>query len=357
MKLNSGLALLASLSIALISGCGTGEASLSDAASADSITPMPVVVAAPRIADVFATYETTAKIAADAEAPVVARAEGQIVDILVEEGDLVSAGQILARLDGDRARLRMLQAKANLEKASGEYERQLSLHNRGLVSAAAFESLKYDVESLRAGYDLSQLNYEYTIIRAPINGVIALRIVKDGTHINFGDELFKITDTSMLVAYLKIPQTELAKIAPGQHAGVRVDSVPDAVFDATIARISPTIDTRNGTFRATAYLKNKDRKLAPGMFGRFSVAYEKHVDALLVPKDAVVKEDNENVVYIVQDGAAVRRPVSLGIESLGMIEIVGGLSDKEQVIVGGQTGLKDGSKVLADTRTAKVSAG
>jgi membrane fusion protein (multidrug efflux system) len=127
--------------------------------------------------------------------------------------------------------------------------------------------------------------------------------------------------------------------------------------DATIARISPTIDARNGTFRATAYMNNSGGELAPGMFGRFSIAYEKHTDALLVPKTAVVYEDSENVVYVVQDGTAVRRPVSLGIESLDMIEVLGGLSSDEQVIITGQTGLRDGSKVLAYAPETSLAAG
>jgi RND family efflux transporter MFP subunit len=128
-------------------------------------------------------------------------------------------------------------------------------------------------------------------------------------------------------------------------------------FEARIERISPTIDPRNGTFRATAYMNNADGDLAPGMFGRFSIAYEKHSDALLVPKTAVVFEDSENVVYVVRNGEAERRPVSLGIESMGNVEILGGLTSDEQVIVSGQTGLRDGSKVLAYAPETSLAAG
>ena len=130
--------------------------------------------------------------------------------------------------------------------------------------------------------------------------------------------------------------------------------MPDTVFDATVARISPTIDARTGTFRATAYLPNESEELAPGMFGKFSVAYEEHIDALMIPKAAIVFEDNENIVFVVEEGAAVRRSVSLGIEANEMIEVLGGLTNSEQVIVGGQSGLRNGSKVVADTRIASL---
>jgi membrane fusion protein, multidrug efflux system len=357
MKHQFSLALVASLLLASVSGCNTGEASPPAEEQAPVAAALPVEVATPAVEDVFATYETTAKIAADSEAPVVARAEGQIVEILVEEGDAVTAGQLLARLDGDRTRLQMLQAEANLEKATRAYDRQINLRERGLVSAASLESLKFDVESLTATHALAKLNYEYTMIRAPIAGVIASRDVKMGAHVNVNDSLFKVTDTTTLVAYLRIPQTELSKFSTGQLAGVRVDSLPGTTFTATIARISPTIDSRNGTFRATAYLKNSDRELAPGMFGRFSIAYEKHENALLVPKAAIVFEDSENVVYVVEDGAALRRPVTLGIESLDRIEILGGLGADEKVVVTGQAGLRDGAKVLAYAPDSSLAAG
>lgn len=347
MKYQTGMAFCAAFFLVSLSACGTGEASISSEPEVLAATPMPVETASPRVADIYATYETTAKIGADSEAPVIARAEGQIVEILVEEGDLVMAGQLLARLDGDRARLQMLQADVNLEKASREYERQISLSKRGLVSVASLEGLKYDVASLQATYELRRLNYEYTKITAPIAGVIASRDVKNGAHVNINDAVFMISNTNRLVAHLKIPQTELHKFSAGHLASVNVDSMPGVSYEAQIARISPTIDPRNGTFRATSYIDNVNRELAPGMFGRFTVAYEKHIAALLVPKTAIVEEDNEIVVYVVENGAAVRRPVSIGIESSEMIEILDGLTPDAQVIVSGQTGLRDGSKVLA----------
>lgn len=356
MKYPSGFTVVACLLAASLSGCNAGEASV--AAETESVAaPLPVAVVTPEIADIFATYETTAKIEADAEAPVIARAEGQIVEILVEEGDVVSQGQLLARLDGDRNRLQMLQARANLEKASRAYDRQINLRERGLVSVASLEGLKFDVELLTATYELSKLNYEYTLVRAPIDGVVASRVVKTGAHINTGDQLFGIVDTSKLVAYLKIPQTELSKFSEGHRATLHVDSIQGVPFEARIERISPTIDPRNGTFRATAYMKNADGDLAPGMFGRFSIAYEKHSNALLVPKSAVVYEDSENVVYVVTNGEAARRPVSLGIESMGNVEILDGLTSDEQVVVSGQTGLRDGSKVLAYAPETSLAAG
>jgi len=338
---------IAITSLAALTGCGVGEASDTDQDAIRAATPVPVVVAHPYRSDIYATYEATAAITSDADAPVVARVPGELVEMLVEEGDTVEAGQVLARLDGERLRLEMLAAKANLVKASKEYKRNTDLHERGLISASMFEGLEYDLAALEAAYKLSALNYDYANIRATIDGVVSAREIKPGQNINAGDVAFRITDTTELVAYLQIPQSQLPKFQAGHTARLRVASMPGVDFPASILRISPTIDTRNGTFRATVMIQNNEGKLAPGMFGNFTIAYEKHSDALVIPAEALLDEDEQATVYVVSGSKVVRRVVETGIESEGRIEILGGLSDYEEIVVVGQAGLRDGSRVLA----------
>ena len=136
-----------------LSACGVGEARVTSAEEQATVMPLPVEISSPVTTNIFATYHTTTTIASDAEAAVLARVGGEVVEILVEEGAQVSKGQILARLDGDRLRLKTLQAKANLEKVTKEYERFVRLHEKGLVSASAFEGLKFDMKARKAGYE------------------------------------------------------------------------------------------------------------------------------------------------------------------------------------------------------------
>lgn len=340
------IALIAIFTTAAI-GCGTGEARVSSVNETVLPAPLPVLVTTPETLDIFAAYRTAATLSADEEAPILARVAGQVVEILVEEGDIVQKGQILARLDGNRLRLEMLQARANLEKMSREYDRLTHLHERGLVSATTYEGLKYDREALRAVYKLKRLKYSYTDIRATISGVVSSRDINVGTNIKIGETAFTVSDTSRLVSYLNIPQTELSKFSPGHEANITVDAMPEINFRATVARISPTIDPRSGTFRATVYVDNRNGDLAPGMFGRFTIAYEKHSNALVIPLEAIVREDSETVVYVVVDGAAVRRAIRPGIQSGGKVEILSGLDKNDSIVVAGLSGLRDGSRVLA----------
>ena len=127
----------------------------------------------------------------------------------------------------DAVMLEMLAAKANLERAQKEYKRNTDLHARGLVSSAMYEGLKYDLASLTATFDLKQLNYDYSKIRATISGVVSSREIKPGENLTVGQVAFRITETSELVAYLQIPQAELAKFAAGHEATVEVASMPN----------------------------------------------------------------------------------------------------------------------------------
>jgi membrane fusion protein (multidrug efflux system) len=331
----------------VISGCGVGQASVTDTDTILAATPVPVETSTPFRSDIYATYAASASITSDADAPVTARVAGQIVEILVEEGDRVTEGQVLARLDGERVRLEMLSAKANLERAKKEYERNTDLHERGLISSSMFEGLKFDLQSLQATHDLKQLAYDHSNIRATISGVVSSRDIKSGQSLAVGQVAFRITETTELIAYLQIPQSELMKFDAGLDATVTVASMPNASFDATIVRISPTIDSRNGTFRATAIIDNTAGNLAPGMFGRFTVSYEKHSNALVIPADALLDEDEQTSVYVVENDEVTRRTIEVGIEENGRVEILGGLKENDEIVVIGHSGLRDGSKVLA----------
>ena len=341
----------------VLQGCGVGEASNPSPEEIQAGMPVPVEVALPSRMDVYAKYQATSTIASDADAPVLARVPGQVTQLMVEEGDQVERGQLLARLDGEKLRLEMLAAKANLEQAQRELARYTDLAQRGMVSASMFDGLKYDVAALEATYELKKLNFDYAEIRAPIAGVVSARNIKPGQTVAANSVAFRITDTRELVAYLQIPQTELAKIAAGQAATLRVDSMPETDFRASVARISPTIDVRNGTFRATLLVDNRRGDLAPGMFARFEISYEKHEGALMVPANAIVEEDGETTVYVVADGEVSRRNVEAGITADGRVEILSGLADDDEIVVLGHAGLRDGSKVLASNRVVESYSG
>jgi membrane fusion protein (multidrug efflux system) len=338
-----GLPALLALSVVLAAGCSNGKAKDKDPSEADAA--VPVEVQPLRRAAMLAVYSGTAPIEAHEEAEVVAKVGGEVRQIFVEEGDAVKAGQVLARLDGDRLRLEVAQTEANLRKLERDYNRQLELSQKGLVAKGTAENAKFDLDALRAAYDSGRLELSYTDIRAPIDGVVSARYIKLGNTIAQNAPTFRVTDLDPLVAYVHIPEKEFRKLAPQQTAEIVVDALGGERFAGSISRISPTVDPKTGTFRARVEVPDPSRRLKPGMFGRVNIVYERREDALQLPRAAIVDADGEQSVFVIEDGKAAQRAVRTGLASNGWIEVVEGLDGTERVVVVGQGGLKTGTAV------------
>ncbi|MBT8086441.1 MAG: efflux RND transporter periplasmic adaptor subunit [Gammaproteobacteria bacterium] len=327
----------------LLGACQQGKNSSND--DDEEAPPVPVETSLPVRGDIYAVYSGTAPIEAYAEADVIAKVEGEIREILVEEGDDVSKGQTMARLDGDRLRLELNESQARLRKLQRDFQRNRELQEKGLISQGDFEKIQYELEALEASNNLASLQLNYTQIRAPIDGVVSQRFVKRGNMARVGDRLFRVTSLDPLVAYLFAPEGKYKHLAPGQPVVMEVDALRGERFFAEVTRVSPVIDSDTGTFKITVEISDPGRRVKPGMFARISIVYDRHENALQVPRPAIVGNDEDISVFVVEDGVAVRKPVQAGFSEQGMIEITAGLTDDEHIITVGQVGLKDGSKV------------
>ena len=344
--------LLVIASVSMLSACDQmGED------DTDEVEPaIPVEVITPTRSDINATYTGTAPIEAFADAMVIAKVGGEVREILVEEGEDVTAGQILARLDGDRLRLESRQAEANLRRLERDFERNVELREKDLISAGDFEKIQYEMEALRATFDLSRLEYDYTQIRAPIDGVISERFIKIGNTIDVNADTFQVTSLEPLVSYLHIPEREYRRIGSGQAVNITVDALAGASFNALIARVSPVVDPQTGTFKITIEISDKTRRLKPGMFGRINIVYDSRQDVLQIPRSAIVEENGKTFVFVVESDVATKREIGIGFSEGGNVEIVEGLGEHEQIVFVGHMTLKDGARVAVISTEAKLSS-
>lgn len=334
-------------------------------AAEDEAPPIPVETVRPERGDIRALYAGTAPIDAFAEADVIAKVDGEVRVLNVEEGDFVAKGDVLAQLDGDRLRLELNESKARLEKLRRDFERNRDLKDRDLISEGDFEKIQYEMEALEAAFNLAKLELDYTYIRAPIDGVVSERMVKLGNTITQGEALFRVTSLDPLVANLHVPERQYRNIGPGQPVGIEIDALPGQRIAASVTRVSPTVDPDTGTFKITIEISDPQRRVKPGMFGRLSIVYDQHENALMIPRGALIEDDAGARVFVVEDGVARRHAVQTGYSELGMVEILDGLADDDVVVAVGQVGLKDESKVTIinesadagdDVRTADAAA-
>ena len=367
-----------SVLVAALAGCGGGPNAPGKDANAQAAA-IPVEVAPAAHQAVTANYSGTATLEAIGDVQVVSKTSGIILKILVEEGMRVEKGQLLAQLDDDAVRNKLAQATATLKKAQAAFDKAEKGIAKNLIPRADFDRDKFDLETQHAVVAGAQIDLSYTRILAPISGVIAKRSVKVGNLVTVNQTLFQIVDMDPLQAVLNVPERDLDTLKAGQPVHLRVDSLPDKNFDGIVARIAPVVDATSGTFRATCEFRDSTQTLKPGMFGRIDVVYDQRHDALVVPRSALVEEDGESSVFVIEpappkkvdekdkpatvkgkSGEAVaaentkppaplfvakRRVVKTGYSEGDRIEIRDGLADGERVITIGRNAVRDGTEV------------
>ena len=337
-KLTAAAAILASV---LLTGCNQANSSTA-ATKAEAVVAIPVEATLTRQGQISSSYRTTATLEARAEAEVISKATGIVQKILVEEGDKVAAGQLLAVLDNERQQFSLNKEKAELSRLSSELKRMEEMYQRQLISADVFEKLQWQYDSLKATVNLAELALQETEIRAPIDGVVSRRYAKVGQLVNqhATQSLFHLVSNQQLEAVVHLPEQQLAQARVGQQALLQFAGMQPQT--AELVRISPVVDAQSGTVRAVLKVANEQQWLKPGMFAQVQLQFDVKTDALLLPKRALMSTDNTQTVFVIDSEHKVsRKQVHLGYQADNTVEVLSGLALGDRVVIAGQSALKD----------------
>lgn len=358
------LALSALCALAL-AGCAGKAAEKTEAAKADkkpAADPIPVEVATVATGELAPLYPTTATLEAEREAKLLAEQGGEVEEVLVEEGDTVKAGQVLARVDSSRARLERDREASEAKRMEHDADRGATLLSRGLLSQQAAEQTRFARDTQTASLALAQLKLEKTAIRAPYAGVVTRRYVKQGQFLAVGAAAFDIADFSQLKAKFNVPERAAATIAKGQPVQIAADALTGTSFKGSVERIAPIVDRASGTVMVTVAVDSAASALRPGLFVRMNVQTAQIGDALLLPKSALLRGEGASRVYVVEDAHARSRELKLGLEQGEQVQVLSGLNSGNQVVTVGQEKLADGDAVevlngAADNAVASNTGG
>ena len=324
-----------------------------------------VLISNPERKQVNNTIDLTGDILPYQQATIYSRVSGNIEKIFVDIGSLVKKGDILAVIDSTiysqnarQAYGLYLQAEANYQNAKMNYERNLKLFEQNLIAKqevdnayTAYEVAKGQKESQQANYKnaLTQLNYCKII--APFAGYITKRFLDPGAYVTSSanspsSSLFTLMDISKVKILVNLPEKNITILEKVKEADICVDAYKDKIFKGKVERISDALDPNTRTLQVEIDIDNKDRILKPGMFGTVSFLIEKKDNAMVLPLDAVLKDDYGKFVYVFKNDSTVSKTyVNTGIQKETFIEILGGVSDKDKIVVVGQTLIKDKMKV------------
>ena len=308
------------------------------------VTAVPVEVVEILPGPISAFIETNGTLEAEREVDIVARTGGPLVALNTEEGVQVRAGEVLAQIDELEARAQVEIARVALQDAETVYNRAKASFENSVVSQEVYDTALSALESAKAQLTGNEIQLGYTRITAPFDGLIIQRAVKFGETVTAGQQLFRISDFDPLLCVIGVPERDLARLSVGQPAILAVEAFPGEQFHGRVLRISPVVDAATGTIRVTLEV-NRQGRLSPGMFAGVRLVTDVRQEALIMPKRALSLESLADSVFVVEDGAAYRRNVTLGYEEDDRVEVTSGLDRGDRVIVVGQDGLTDATPV------------
>ena len=307
--------------------------------------------------DMHAYMETYARLEAERRVSVLARATGLVQQLSVEEGDSVVEGQLLVELDQEQASLQLRQSQAALDEARANYERIQVLSENKMVSQSEFETTRLRYNNSRISLEDAQLNLTYTSIKAPISGVLTQRMVELGDLVRGNQEIFVVADLDLLLVRIFIPERRMYQVKPGQRATISVEALPDQTFEGQIRMISPEVIPESGTVKVTLEVP-ADGLLRPGMFATVRLITDRHPQALVIPKRALVLETEDDDVFKIVDSKVQLVQVEIGLAQGDRVEVLAGLEIGDLLVTVGHDGLKDGTAVrVVGQKTVAASAG
>lgn len=308
-------------------------------------TPVPVSVIKIATGSISSYISATANLVAENEVKIIGEADGRMTQLLVEEGDYVQKGETLAVLNRDDAQILLAKARVRADNANVAFNRARDMFNKGLLAQGDYEKTEMDKnvadqERAEADWRLSK-----TTIRAPFAGRVTERKIQVGSHVRIGEELFTVTAYDPLIALIFLPESDVLALEVGRKVNLNLKADSKVTFQGRISQISPVVDTATGTVKVKIEAVQPPKMVRPGSFVSVNIIRETRGDAVLVPREAVIRELRDAHVFVIAGSKAAKRTIELGIEEGANVQVTSGLKPGDRVITAGQGGLKDGSLV------------
>ena len=320
-------------------------ASASGAASAQAPAAVPVEVATATVTNAPVEIRSVGTLNSDESVLIAAELPGRIAEILFDEGQQVTEGQLLIRLDDSLAQVELKDAQAALALAESNFERASRLAQSGTGTQRTLDEAQSELARARAAVDLISVRLDKLSLTAPFDGVVGIRKFSVGAYIGAGDTLVNLEKIDRLKVDFKVPELFLAQIKVGQTVIVNLDALPGRSFEARIYTIDPQLDVNGRALNVRATLPNPDLLLRPGLFARIIVQVDEARRVVMVPEAAIVPRGQDHLVYRVVEGHAAEVVATLGARRDGQVEILQGLADGDVVVIAGQSRLRDGVAV------------
>lgn len=253
--------------------------------------------------------------------------------------------------------------KASLEAAKAQVDSAQAIFDQAAVAkdASTWEKdlaqAKASVQKAEAALEMAKQKVDDSIIKAPISGIITKRYMNKGDAASPNRPFATIVDMEVVKVKAKIPARDVSYINPNHQAIIKPDDQPGKTYQGKVTLISPVIDRASQTCEIEIEVSNSERKIRPGAFTRIEIAVAEYRDVPIIPIDVITKEGEDNFVYVIKEGIAVKNSIITGINDSIKVEILSGLEAGQEYIIAGQSTLRNGMSVTVSGKEPKPGKG
>lgn len=340
------------IALGLTAGCGNGGQDTPSRAN-EATKVVARVVERQRLVDEIQALGTAR---ANESVEIKPRISSVVTRIAFEEGQLVREGDLLVELENSEIRAGLAVAEAALSESRSLYGRSESLADTQAISASGLEQLRAAMHVDEAEVEAARARLANTAIMAPFAGRVGLRRVSPGGFVDTSTVITTLDDTDPIKLDFSVPETFLTAVRTGMNVLAHSLVYPDRAFRGAVSSVDTRLDPVARSVQVRALLPNAEGLLKPGMFLTVDLQRDRG-EVLVAPEEAIVPERDEQYVYTVVDGKAVRRRVDLGRRVPGLVEVTDGIAEGDVLITEGTHKVQDGAAVEIVDRHAAESVG
>jgi membrane fusion protein, multidrug efflux system len=288
--------------------------------------------------------EALGTLRANESVDITAKVADRVAAIHFNEGQQVRKGDLLIELDNTEARADLAAAEAAATDSRSQYKRSQELFQTKALSEAQLEQLQATLLANEARVAAARSRLADRVITAPFNGRVGLRNVSLGGLVNPGAVITTLDDLSVVKLDFAVPEIFLSTLQPGLTVEARSTAYQSTTFTGRVASVDTRVDPTTRSVAIRALIDNRDGRLRPGMFMTVKLVRPEG-QALMLPEQAIVPENEQHFVYVVADGKAQKREVKIGRRRPGEVEVLQGLTADDGVVIDGTLNLRDGVAV------------
>ncbi len=270
---------------------------------------------------------------------------GTITEVLVREGDRVKKGDIIAHIESKDYEIRLDRAEAAYKLAKSEYERDKSIYDKGVIPTSAMDANKTNMQTALADYENAKLLYSRTTVTSPMDGIVRRMDAKIGLQLSVGDPIAEILELDRLKGVIGIPESDITAARKLDRVEITIQALNNRKISAKTHFLSPSPETIARLYNLELVIDNKAGDIFAGMFIRADIVKQTIENTLAIPFYSVISRNDEQFVYIEEDGVAKKRTVQLGIMEKWMVQITDGLNPGDRLIIEGHRDVDNDQKV------------